>query len=55
MDTTKAGGDVTQTGVARLVRPELLALLGYESIEPIDVLAEELGIRPEQVLKLDGN
>jgi histidinol-phosphate aminotransferase len=50
MDTTKAGGDVT-----RLVRPELLALLGYEPIEPIDVLAEELGIPPERVLKLDGN
>lgn len=50
MDTTKAGGNVT-----RLVRPELLALLGYEPIEPVDVLAEELGIPPEQVLKLDGN
>jgi len=50
MDTTKAGGDVT-----RLVRPELLALLGYEPIEPVDVLAEQLGIPPEQVLKLDGN
>src|SRR4030067_705137 len=50
MDTTKAGGDVT-----RLVRPELLALLGYEPIEPVDVLAEELGIPPEQGLKLGGN
>jgi len=55
MDTTKASGDVTQTGAARLVRPELLALLGYEAIEPVDVLAEELGIAPDQVLKLDGN
>jgi histidinol-phosphate aminotransferase len=50
MDKTKASGDVT-----RLVRPELLALLGYEPIEPVDVIAEELGIPPEQVLKLDGN
>jgi len=50
MDTAKAGGDVT-----RLVRPELLALLGYEPIEPVDVIAEKLGIPPEQVLKLDGN
>ncbi len=50
MDSTKASGDVT-----RLVRPELLALLGYEPIQPIDVLAEELGIPSEQVLKLDGN
>jgi histidinol-phosphate aminotransferase len=50
MDSTKARGDVT-----RLVRPELLALLGYEPIEPVDVIAEELGIPPERVLKLDGN
>src|SRR3972149_4706897 len=50
MDTTKASGDIP-----RLVRPELLALLGCEPIEPVDVLAEELGIPPEQVLKLDGN
>src|SRR3990172_8646180 len=50
MDTTKAGGDVT-----RLVRRRLLALLGYDPVEPIDVLAEEFGIPPEQVLKLDGN
>ncbi|MGQ9572529.1 MAG: histidinol-phosphate transaminase [Dehalococcoidia bacterium] len=39
----------------RLVRPELLELLGYEPIEPVDVLAEELGIPPEQIVKLDGN
>ena len=55
MDTTRASGEAAQKGVARLVRPELLALLGYEPIEPVDVLAEELGIPPEQVLKLDGN
>jgi histidinol-phosphate aminotransferase len=39
----------------RWVRPELLDLLGYEPIEPVDVLAEELGIPPEQIVKLDGN
>ena len=53
MDRTKAGadrsadtrpGDAAQTGAARLVRPELLALLGYEPIVPVDVLAKELGI-----------
>jgi histidinol-phosphate aminotransferase len=55
MDSTQAGDDAVQMGATRLVRPEILALLGYEPIEPIDVLAEELGIRPEQVLKLDGN
>ena len=55
MDKTKAGGDITEASATRLVRPELLALLGYEPIEPVDVLAEALGIPPEQVLKLDGN
>ncbi|MDP3063948.1 MAG: histidinol-phosphate transaminase [Chloroflexota bacterium] len=41
--------------LARRVRPELLALTGYEPIEPVDVLAEELGIPADQILKLDGN
>ncbi len=39
----------------RLVRPELLELLGYEPIEPVDVLAEELGLPADQIVKLDGN
>jgi histidinol-phosphate aminotransferase len=50
VDTTRATGDVT-----RLLRPDLLAMEGYEPIEPIDVLAEALGIPPERVVKLDGN
>jgi histidinol-phosphate aminotransferase len=50
VDTAKATGDVT-----RLLRPDLLAMEGYEPIEPIDVLAEALGIPPERVVKLDGN
>ena len=50
MDTTRATGDIT-----RLLRPDLLAMEGYEPIEPIDVLAEALGIPPERVVKLDGN
>jgi histidinol-phosphate aminotransferase len=41
--------------VLQLVRPEILALIGYEPIEPSDQLAERLGIAPELVLKLDGN
>ena len=32
-----------------------LEMPGYEPIEPIDVLASELGIPEEQVIKLDGN
>jgi histidinol-phosphate aminotransferase len=50
VDTTRATGDIT-----RLLRPDLLAMEGYEPIEPIDVLAEALGIPPERVVKLDGN
>jgi histidinol-phosphate aminotransferase len=41
--------------VLRLVRPEILALIGYEPIEPSDQIAQRLGIAPEQVVKLDGN
>jgi histidinol-phosphate aminotransferase len=41
--------------VLRLVRPEILAMIGYEPIEPSDQLAERLGIAPDHVLKLDGN
>jgi histidinol-phosphate aminotransferase len=42
-------------GILRLVRPDILAMLGYEPIEPADVLAERLGIAAGQVAKLDGN
>jgi len=45
----------TRMDSLRLVRPELLELLGYEPIEPVDVLAEELGIPADQIVKLDGN
>jgi len=41
--------------VTHLFRPDLLAMAGYEPIEPTDVRAEALGIPPEQVVKLDGN
>lgn len=41
--------------VLRLVRPELLEMAGYEPIEPTELLAEELGVPAEQVIKLDGN
>jgi len=41
--------------ITSLMRPELAKLEGYEPIEPIDQLAQRLGIAPEQVIKLDGN
>jgi histidinol-phosphate aminotransferase len=41
--------------IMRLIRPEILALPGYEAIEPVELLAERLGIAPEEIAKLDGN
>ena len=52
---SKTKPDVSQTGVARLVRPEVLELVDYEPIDPVDVLAEELGIPVDQIVKLDAN
>ncbi len=43
------------SGILRFVRPDIIAMLGYEPIEPADVLAEKLGIPADQVAKLDGN
>ena len=43
------------SGILRLVRPDILAMIGYEPIEPSDVLAERLGIPEDKVAKLDGN
>ncbi|MFN8559504.1 MAG: histidinol-phosphate transaminase [Dehalococcoidia bacterium] len=39
----------------RYVRPDLLRMAGYEPIEPVEVLAERLGVPPERIVKLDGN
>lgn len=50
----KRGGK-TAFDVRSLIRPGLLALPGYTPVTPTDVLAERLGIAPEDVLKLDGN
>ena len=38
-----------------LARPDLVAMPGYEPIEPMDVVARRLGIPEDQVVKLDGN
>ena len=43
------------SGILRLVRPDILEMVGYEPIEPAGVLAERLGIPAAQVAKLDGN
>ncbi len=43
------------SGILRLVRPDILAMTGYEPIEPGDLLAERLGVPEGDVAKLDGN
>ena len=42
-------------GILRLVRPDVLAMLGYEPIEPAHVVAERLGLTVDRIAKLDGN
>jgi len=41
--------------VRSLVRQNLVDMPGYEPVEPIDVVAQRLGVRPEEIVKLDGN
>ncbi len=41
--------------VLKLVQPHILELLGYEPIEPVNVLAERIGVPEDQIVKLDGN
>ena len=40
------------TDIRSLIRPHLLAMPGYEPVEPIDVMAARLGIKPEDIAKL---
>jgi len=44
-----------RTDIKSLVRPHLAAMPGYEPVEPIDVMARRLGLRADQISKLDGN
>ncbi len=53
MDEAKP--ELSPKDVGRLVRPEVLELIGYEAIEPVDVLSDELGIPADQIVKLDAN
>jgi histidinol-phosphate aminotransferase len=39
----------------RTVRPDVAALQEYAPVEPIESQAARLGLRPEQIAKLDGN
>ena len=46
---------MSEQGIRRFIRPDLRELAGYTPIEPVEVLAERLGIPPERIIKLDGN
>lgn len=41
--------------LSTLLRPDLRDHVAYEPIEPVEVLAERLGVPPERIVKLDGN
>ncbi len=45
----------SKTRVLAKVRPELLKLAAYVPIEPVDVLGLRAGMKPEEIIKLDGN
>ncbi len=42
-------------GVLKHVQPHILRMLGYEPIEPVNVIAERIGIPVDKIAKLDGN
>lgn len=41
--------------IADLLRTDLQEHIAYEPIEPVEVLAERLGVPPDRIIKLDGN
>jgi histidinol-phosphate aminotransferase len=49
-DGTKEGTDIRD-----LVRRHLLDIPGYAPVEPIEIVARRLGLRPEDISKLDAN
>lgn len=48
-------GTREQIEIKSLIRPHLVGIPGYAPVEPIDVVARRLGLRPEEISKLDGN
>jgi histidinol-phosphate aminotransferase len=45
----------TARSVLDLIQPHIREMLGYEAIEPVEVLAERLGVQADKIVKLDGN
>ena len=48
-------GESPDKDILRLARQDLVAMPGYASVEPPEVLARRLGIPEERIVKLDGN
>jgi histidinol-phosphate aminotransferase len=48
-------GTKPKINILDLVQPHLLEMPGYEPVEPVDVMAERLGIPEAEIVKLDGN
>ena len=55
MASKPSDGALKADGVLNFVQPHILELLGYEPIEPVNVLAERIGVPEDQIVKLDGN
>jgi histidinol-phosphate aminotransferase len=45
----------TPASLLDLARPDLLAMAGYEPVEPVEAIAARFDIPPERIAKLDGN
>ncbi len=45
----------SEAGILALARQDLLAMPGYEPIEPVEIVAARLGVPEAEILKLDGN
>lgn len=45
----------TPFNLSHLVRPNILSLEAYTPIVPVEVLAQQLGRQPEEIIKLDAN
>jgi len=46
---------VVRSDISRLLRPALAGLKGYPAPQPLEEFARSLGVRPEDVVKLDQN
>jgi histidinol-phosphate aminotransferase len=48
-------GAKEEVDIRRLIRPHLLGIPGYAPVRPVEIVARELGLAPEDISKLDAN